>query len=104
MWVLLFLAGCATARRGEPIAGPLALDAREERGAEVFARNCYRCHPGGEGGVGFSLNDKPLPGFAIRLQTRIGFGVMPSFGRDRISPKEMDDLVAYLLSLRRHRS
>lgn len=100
VWVLL--AACVTPRRTEPIAGPLALDATAERGEEVFLRYCHQCHPFGEGGLGWSLNDKPLPGFAIRMQTRAGFGAMPAFGPDQIDAEQLDALVHYLKVLRRN--
>ncbi|MDP2310679.1 MAG: cytochrome c [Pseudomonadota bacterium] len=101
--VLLALAGCGSARRTEPIAGPLALDEMAERGERVFFRYCHQCHPFGEGGVGWSLNEKPLPGFLIRAQTRAGVGAMPAFGRDQIGPDELDALVHYLVTLRKTR-
>lgn len=101
MWLLLVLA-CITPRRTENIAGPLALDEQAERGEQVFLRYCHQCHPFGEGGLGWSLNEKPIPGFAIRAQTRVGFGAMPAFGPDEIDAEEMDALVHYLKALRRH--
>jgi mono/diheme cytochrome c family protein len=97
------LAGCLTPRRTEPIAGPLSLDATAKRGEQVFLRQCHQCHPFGEGGLGWSLNEKPLPGFVIRAQTRAGFGAMPAFGPELIDAEEMDALVYYLKVLRRHR-
>lgn len=99
---VLVLAGCASARRGEPLRGPLPLDARAEKGRMAFQRRCNGCHPGGEGGLGPALNNKPLPGFAIRYQVRHGLGVMPSFPEERLSDEDLDALVAYLKKLRRH--
>ncbi|MES2642486.1 MAG: cytochrome c [Myxococcota bacterium] len=99
---LVLLAGCLTPRRTEPIAGPLALDEVSLRGEQVFLQYCHQCHPFGEGGLGWSLNEKPLPGFAIRAQTRLGLGAMPAFGPDKIDAEEMDALVHYLKVLRRH--
>lgn len=100
---LPLLAACGSARRGEPIAGPLPLaEPALERGRAVFIENCQRCHPGGEGGLGPALNDKPLPGFVTRLQVRRGLGAMPSFSDGEISDEELEDLVEYLGALRRH--
>ena len=65
-------------------------------------RHCHECHPKGEGGLAPSINDKPLPGFLIRLQVRRGLGAMPEFGPHRISDAELEDLIAYLRELRRH--
>lgn len=99
----LLTSGCGTARRGEPLAGPMRLeDPRLVSGRQVFAAYCQQCHPGGEGGLGPALNNKPLPDFLIRLQVRKGLGVMPAFGEDELSGAEMDDLLAYLEALKRH--
>ena len=94
---------CGSARRGEPIRGRMAVTSPElERGRRVFMRKCDRCHPGGEGGLGPSLNDKPLPGFYIKYQVRHGVGAMPSFPERAIGDEELDDLVDYLVALRKH--
>ena len=61
------------------------------------------CHPGGEGGLGPSLNDKLLPAVAIRTQVRHGLGVMPHFPEKEIPPKELEALVAYMKALRGQR-
>jgi mono/diheme cytochrome c family protein len=95
------VASCGSARRSEPIVGPIALSPTAVRGEQVFMRNCHECHPKGEGGLAPSLNDKPLPGFLIRLQVRNGLGAMPEFGSDQISDVELADLVAYLHVLTR---
>lgn len=97
---VLLAAGCGSARRGPPFGGPGALEGQARRGQIVFARRCGPCHPGGEGGLGPSLNDKPLPEGLIRLQVRQGFGAMPAFGEDRLTEPELDDVVAYLRALR----
>lgn len=101
---LAVASGCGSPRRGPPVAGPMiSADPKVEQGRQVFMQHCHTCHPGGEGGLGPSLNDKPLPGFAIRTQVRHGFGVMPSFGKRQIAPDQLDALVDYLKALRRHR-
>src|SRR2546423_15010109 len=72
--------GCRSIRRGEPIVGPLVSSSPDvHRGQTVFQENCYKCHPGGEGGLGPSLNDKLLPPRLMELQVRWGLGAMPSF-------------------------
>jgi mono/diheme cytochrome c family protein len=95
------LAACGSPRRGEPIIGPLALDTRLERGRQVYQQHCYKCHTQGEGGMGPIINDKPLPKFLMRLQTRVGLGTMPSFSRQQISDEDLDALLDYLVALRR---
>jgi mono/diheme cytochrome c family protein len=64
--------------------------------------HCQPCHPGGEAGLGPAINDKPLPGFLIRLQVRSGVGAMPAFSAEEISVDELAALTAYLKALRRH--
>jgi mono/diheme cytochrome c family protein len=100
--IAVTLGGCS-ARRGEPLYGPLAItSAAVENGQRVFMRECHQCHPGGEAGLGPAINDKPLPGFLIKLQVRRGIGAMPAFSQNEISPQELDNLVQFLKELRRH--
>jgi mono/diheme cytochrome c family protein len=101
---LLVQAGCGSARRGEPITGPLQLSTPDSaRGQMVFMRHCHQCHPGGEAGLGPALNNKPLPGFMMILQVRHGLGAMPSFSEQHISDEELDALIAYVKALRHHK-
>ena len=96
------LAACGSARRGEPIAGPLpTASPAVAQGQQVFMAKCQQCHPTGEAGLGPAINDKPLPGFLIRFQVRNGVGAMPAFPKRHIGSAELDDLVAYLMALRR---
>jgi mono/diheme cytochrome c family protein len=81
---------------------PLA-DPKLVAGRQIFMANCYECHPGGSAGLGPSLNDKPLPAFAIRTQVRKGFGAMPAFDEGRIPDPDLDNVVAYLQMLRQHK-
>jgi mono/diheme cytochrome c family protein len=102
--VTLLGAGCASARRSEPIAGPIPLDEKASAGEVVFMRHCNGCHPHGDAGVGPALNNKPLPDAAIKLQIRtgvVGAGTMPPFGPDQISDQEIDEIIAYLTALRK---
>ena len=101
--VAAITAGCYPVRRGEPIVGPMTLNEPAlERGRLLFDRHCYKCHTEGEGGLGPILNDKPLPKFLMRLQTRVGLGAMPGFRKDQISDDELDDLLNYIVALRHH--
>jgi len=98
------LAACGTAKRGEPMAGPFQpADPGQRRGEVLFDRHCDKCHTGGEGALGPALNDKPLPVELMKLQTRRGIGAMPGFPASEISDQELDDLMAYIVALRRHR-
>jgi mono/diheme cytochrome c family protein len=98
--------GCHSARRGEPIVGPLSSnDPAVQHGKIVFAKRCNSCHPGGEGGLGPGLNDKPLPVFAMKLQVRtglVGLKIMPSFDKHQIPSEDLDDLMKYIKAQRKH--
>lgn len=100
--LMLLQTGCGSARRGEAVGAPVQLaNASDQRGQKVFMAHCSQCHPGGAGGLGPALNDKPLPGAMIRFQVRHGLGAMPAFSEQQISDAELNDLVAYLVALRR---
>ena len=92
---------CHSVRRGEPIVGPMNLNAKQERGRIVFQQRCHQCHPNGEAGLGPALNNKPAPVFLMKTQVRLGLGAMPRFGEHTISKSELDDLMAYVIALRK---
>jgi mono/diheme cytochrome c family protein len=97
------MAGCASARRGEPLRGPLVLTTPAQfTGQAEFLNFCQRCHPGGEAGVGPGLNNKHLPAFVIRMQVRNGLGAMPRFSSARLNREQLADVIAYLKTLRKH--
>jgi mono/diheme cytochrome c family protein len=100
----LLATSCATAGRDEPLAGPLPLDSPQlVAGQQVFMRNCYQCHPGGSAGLGPAINNKALANAHIRAQVRKGVGPMPAFDETRIPDSDLDNLIAYLKTLRRHK-
>jgi len=68
----------------------------------VFQQHCYKCHPGGEGGLGPAINDKPFPRFLMKTQVRAGLGAMPSFHKQDIPPDELEVLMKYIVALRKH--
>jgi mono/diheme cytochrome c family protein len=93
---------CGSGRRSEPLIGPLRPASTEQlRGELVFFRQCHKCHPGGDAGLGPAINNKPLPEAAIKLQVRTGVGAMPAFDDQRISDEDLDALVGYLEVLRK---
>ncbi|AUX48721.1 cytochrome C [Sorangium cellulosum] len=95
--------GCGSSRRSEPELGPPPLDEPPERRGEVlFAKFCDQCHPGGAGGLGPGLNNKPAPAAAIRLQIRSGLGAMPAFSEREIPDADVDAIIAYMLTIRSH--
>jgi ubiquinol-cytochrome c reductase cytochrome c subunit len=67
------------------------------RGRTLFAQNCAPCH--GAGGSGASI------GYATVLQIaeaiRAGPGVMPKFGPDVLSDRDLDDVARYVTVLQR---
>jgi mono/diheme cytochrome c family protein len=101
--LLVALSACRSARRDEPLVGPLPLDnSKVQQGRLVFASHCHACHPGGAGGLGPSLNDKPLPRFLMKTQVRRGLGAMPAFNKHAIDADELDALMNYMIALRHH--
>jgi len=98
------LGACGTARRGEPLIGERQPpNDKIALGEQVFDRNCSQCHPGGESGLGPSLNNKPLPRFAMKIQVRNGFGAMPRFSSSEITDDQLSAVTAYLVWLRQQR-
>ena len=97
----LLVLACGPARRGIPFEDPIALNTPElQQGQLVYMDKCSKCHPGGGGGLGPALNNKPLPGFAIKFQVRHGLGVMPAFKKDVISQPDLEALTEYLKAVR----
>ena len=95
------LAGCGAQRRGEPEAPAVRPDGPVElRGAVLFHRFCYQCHPGGEAGLGPGLNDKPVPDIAVRAQIRKGVGAMPSFDDETLPDRDVGAILAYMHEMR----
>jgi mono/diheme cytochrome c family protein len=101
-FTLVTLAACGSSQQSEPFTGttPLLETAEERHGQVVFARNCNQCHPGGEGGLGPALNNKPPPAAAIKLVVRIGPAAMPAFSEAELSDTDVDAVAAYVVALR----
>ena len=95
------LSSCGSARRSEPLAGAFTPATPEiAKGQAAFMRHCNQCHTGGETSFAPALNNKPAPGFLMKLQVRQGLGAMPAFSESEISASELDAIVQYLLALR----
>jgi mono/diheme cytochrome c family protein len=93
----LAIAGCGSARRGEPFGDPILFTEESlRRGHESFMRHCNQCHPQGAGGLGPELNNKPLPGWAMHFQVRQGLGSMPSFTEEELPEEELRRIIAFL--------
>ncbi len=100
--LLIVLTAACSARRGVPYTEPLQTQAEEVvQGKMLYDTYCNSCHPGGASGLGPALNNKPLPGFLIRLQIRKGIGVMPAFSDEVISDEQSKMIVAYMKKLRK---
>lgn len=105
--VIILISGCGSARRSEPLRGPLQLNEQLQRGQVVFMTNCHKCHPGGEAGAGPSINNVPLTKGLLKFRIRskaflLGLGRMPSFKKHEISKQELNDLVRYIKVLKKH--
>jgi mono/diheme cytochrome c family protein len=93
--------GCHSVRRGEPIVGATQLTPKEQHGQILFQQRCHQCHPYGEAGLGPALNNKPAPVFLMKTQVRVGLGAMPRFDTHIIPPQDLDDLMSYVIALRK---
>jgi mono/diheme cytochrome c family protein len=100
---LAVLAACGSPRRDAPLVGPVeSADASVQRGRILFDQNCYKCHGQGEGALGPGMNHLPLPKPMMRMQIRVGMGTMPGFPEEELSDRDVDDILDYLVALRRH--
>jgi len=71
-------------------------------GEQIFVRTCNTCHPGGQAGMGPTLENmgKDFPDDAkLKAFIRHGKGIMPSQPKDVLNDQEMDNLVGYLRGL-----
>lgn len=99
--LLASLTACYPLQHADPIVDPVTLGGTSvQRGELLYNAHCYKCHTDGLGGLGSSLNDKPLPRFAIRLQIRQGLGVMPAFGEQTLTDRQVEDIIDYVIALR----
>lgn len=96
---IALLAACGAARRGAPFGAPLQLDETQRRGEVLYMRWCNGCHPGGAGGIGPALANKPLPPLVIKSQVRLGAGAMPAFDEAILDDDELDAIDAYVNAL-----
>jgi ubiquinol-cytochrome c reductase cytochrome c subunit len=86
-----------------PDVDPTAGDAA--RGMQLYMENCAACH--GAGGSGGILFDRPVPKVTGATPTQVGEAIrvgpaeMPVFGAHQVSPAEVNDIAAYVQSLKR---
>ena len=95
-FIMAISASSCAIRRSEPIQENefTYTDPHVENGERIYMAYCQKCHPGGEGGLGPSING--IPGFMKKFQTRHGLGVMPAFKKDEISKQDLKDIMTYL--------
>ena len=100
---IVLLTNCSM-RKSEPIKGKYFTPASEEvsNGERVYMMHCQKCHPGGEAGLGPSINANPAPQVNKRFQIPHGLGVMPSFKKDEISKSDLRDISKYLKAWKRY--
>lgn len=100
---IIVLNQCAM-RKSEPIQGEYFHPENERvvNGEKVFMAHCQKCHPGGEAGLGPSINANPAPQFIKRFQMRHGLGVMPGFDKDEISRDDLRDISKYLKAWKKY--
>ena len=87
----------AAAATPAPTGG--SASASVERGQAVFQANCNGCHPGGASGVGPDIRGKSQE--VVKEKVRKGGGSMPPFSSSQISDEQLNDLAAYVNSLKR---
>jgi ubiquinol-cytochrome c reductase cytochrome c subunit len=87
--------------RRPPSTLPRVMPGNVNSGRALFAENCAQCHGAtGDGASVGSENVAPslagVTGFQIAEAIRAGPGVMPRFGADVLSDREVDDIAAYV--------
>lgn len=93
----LLIGACGSPSRSVPLIGLHEPDDPQlVAGHRAFDRWCGPCHPGGAGGLGPALNDKPLPAALVRTQVRAGLGAMPAFSEADLSDERLDALLAWV--------
>lgn len=104
--LIVFLVGLRLSSCSAPKTAPLAEvvempteDLRQ--GRVLFNEYCATCHPGGMGGLGLAIINKPLPGSLIRFQIRNGIGVMPAFNENTLTDEQVENIAEYLVYLRK---
>ncbi len=100
---VMLLTQCAM-RKSEPVKEKFFTPSNERvvNGEKVYMLHCQKCHPGGEAGLGPSINANPAPQFIKRFQMRHGLGVMPGFNKTEISKNDLRDISKYLKAWKRY--
>lgn len=78
----------------------LAWRTQVRRGRRIFERVCGTCHPGGDEDLGPRIIGKGLTVARVRRQIREGIGRMRPIPPSKLPERYMDELFAYLSTLR----
>ena len=94
-----------TGREAAGSASSVASAGDVTAGGRVFSAKCGACHPGGNAGAGPALRGQPFAteyaeDSSVKKVIREGKGGMPGFPPSGLSDAELDDLIAYLRSLK----
>lgn len=97
--IRLILGGVDAPSAAAPTPTPTpGASASVRNGEAVFNGFCNSCHPGGKQGAGPAIIG--LSGQQVTTAVRAGKGAMPAFGADKITDRQLDDLVAFVNTLR----
>lgn len=89
----------APAAGATPTAGATSgAEGNVATGKALFEANCNGCHPGGQKGVGPDIRGKEED--VVKRQVRRGGGGMPAFSTSQISDQQLNDIAAYVESLK----
>lgn len=69
-----------------------------QAGKTVFDANCSACHPNGGAGVGPALKGKEPD--VVKKQVRNGGQKMPPIPADKITDKQLEDIIAFIKTLK----
>jgi len=93
-------AAAATADEEDEPDPQVAWRRKVRRGRRVFERVCGVCHPGGEEDLGPRIIGKRLSPRSMRRQIRQGVGRMRPIPPSKLPDRYMDELFAYLSTIR----
>lgn len=100
---MLAATGCGGSASGGSIdpqfEGPVR-STNVEGGQVAFDRFCGSCHPGGGAGMGPNLKDMNAAPGKVRHVVRNGDGRMPPIPASELSDSDLEDVLAYMVSLR----
>lgn len=91
-------AACGGGGGAQPTTGGAQAGGNASAGQAVFQQNCNSCHPGGNQGTGPAVKGRAAD--AVTKKVRAGGGGMPAFSASQISDQQLNDLAAYVGTLK----